>query len=129
MTPQSVGAPHTTLVLGKHSGRHALGLRCEQLGHAFDRRELDEVYRRFVVLADKIKVVEDHHLMQLIEEARRPAATVGALQIARAASAGKGYGGSYKPFPTGPSVNVSTSVPFATSPDHHADQEDYLWGV
>jgi 2-isopropylmalate synthase len=128
MTPQSVGAPHTTLVLGKHSGRHALGLRCEQLGHTFDRRELDEIYRLFVVLADKIKVVEDHHLMRLIEDARRPAATVHALPIARAASAAKGYGSAYKPFPTGPSVNVSTSIPFAT-PDHHADQEDYLWGV
>src|SRR5207245_2950731 len=54
MTPQSVGVPDSRLVLGKHSGRHALGLRCEQLGYQFDRRELDEVYRRFVILADKI---------------------------------------------------------------------------
>src|SRR5438046_10621559 len=51
MTPQSVGVPDSRLVLGKHSGRHALGLRCEQLGYQFDRRELDEVYRRFVILA------------------------------------------------------------------------------
>ena len=43
MTPKSVGVPDSTLVLGKHSGRHALGLRCEQLGHSFDRRELDEI--------------------------------------------------------------------------------------
>ena len=53
MTPKSVGVPDSKLVLGKHSGRHALGLRCEQLGYQFDRRELDEVYRRFVVLADR----------------------------------------------------------------------------
>ncbi len=46
MTPQSVGVPDSTLVLGKHSGRHALGLRCEQLGYQFDRRELDDIYRR-----------------------------------------------------------------------------------
>ena len=45
MTPQSVGVPDSRLVLGKHSGRHALGLRCEQLGFQFDRRELDEIYR------------------------------------------------------------------------------------
>ena len=70
MTPQSVGVPDSRLVLGKHSGRHALGLRCEQLGFQFDRRELDEVYRRFVVLADKIKHVEDHHLLELIREMR-----------------------------------------------------------
>jgi 2-isopropylmalate synthase len=43
MTPQSVGVPDSKLVLGKHSGRHALGLRCEQLGHQFDRHQLDEV--------------------------------------------------------------------------------------
>ena len=69
MTPKSVGVPDSKLVLGKHSGRHALGLRCEQLGYQFDRRELDEVYRRFVVLADQIKHVADHHLLDLIREA------------------------------------------------------------
>jgi 2-isopropylmalate synthase len=127
MTPRSVGAPHTTLVLGKHSGRHALGLRCEQLGHAFDRRELDEVYRRFVVLADRIKIVEDHHLLQLIAETSRRAASVDTLPMARAASAGKG--GAYKPFPTTPSLNLNARLPLGAVPDHHTEQEDYLWGV
>src|SRR3954465_4956089 len=69
MTPQSVGVPDSKLVLGKHSGRHALSLRCEQLGYRFERRDLDEVYRRFVVLADQIKHVHDHHLLELIREA------------------------------------------------------------
>jgi len=68
MTPQSVGVPESTLVLGKHSGRHALGLRCEQLGYEFTRRELDRVYKRFTTLADEIKVIEDHHLLQIINE-------------------------------------------------------------
>jgi isopropylmalate/homocitrate/citramalate synthase len=68
MTPQSVGVPDSRLVLGKHSGRHALALRCEQLGHQFERRELDEVYRRFVVLADRIKKVQDSHLLELIQD-------------------------------------------------------------
>jgi len=70
MTPQSVGVPDSKLVLGKHSGRHALGLRCEQLGFQFNRRELDEIYRRFVVLADKFKHVEEHHLLELIQQVR-----------------------------------------------------------
>jgi 2-isopropylmalate synthase len=70
MTPQSVGVPDSTLVLGKHSGRHALGLRCEQLGVQFNRRELDEIYRRFVVLADRIKHVEEHHLLELVQQVR-----------------------------------------------------------
>jgi 2-isopropylmalate synthase len=68
MTPQSVGVPDSRLVLGKHSGRHALALRCEQLGHQFERRELDEVYRRFVILADRIKKVQDSHLLELIQD-------------------------------------------------------------
>jgi 2-isopropylmalate synthase len=66
MTPQSVGVPDSKLVLGKHSGRHALSIRCEQLGYQFDRSGLDDIYRRFVRLADNIKHVEDHHLLELI---------------------------------------------------------------
>jgi len=66
MTPQSVGVPDSKLVLGKHSGRHALSIRCEQLGYQFNRSGLDDVYRRFVGLADNIKHVEDHHLLELI---------------------------------------------------------------
>ena len=66
MTPQSVGVPDSKLVLGKHSGRHALGIRCEQLGYQFDRSGLDDIYSRFLRLADNIKHVEDHHLFELI---------------------------------------------------------------
>jgi 2-isopropylmalate synthase len=68
MTPHSVGVPDSKLVLGKHSGRHALAVRCSALGYTFDRRDLDEIYRRFVVLADRIKLVEDHDLLPLIVE-------------------------------------------------------------
>jgi 2-isopropylmalate synthase len=68
MTPQSVGVPANSLVLGKHSGRHALGKRCEQLGFQFSRRELDAIYKRFVDLADRIKVIEDRELLSLIEQ-------------------------------------------------------------
>ena len=72
MTPRSVGVPDSKLVLGKHSGRHALSMRCEQLGYQFDRRALDDIYRRFVRLADKIKHVEDHHLLELIRDTHKP---------------------------------------------------------
>jgi 2-isopropylmalate synthase len=68
MTPQSVGVPDSKLVLGKHSGRHALSVRCAALGYNFDRRQLDDLYRRFVALADIIKTVEEHHLLRLIQE-------------------------------------------------------------
>ena len=72
MTPKSVGVPDSKLVLGKHSGRHALSMRCEQLGYQFDRHALDDIYRRFVRLADKIKHVDDHHLLELIRDTHKP---------------------------------------------------------
>lgn len=68
MTPQSVGVPENKLVLGKHSGRHALGLRYAQLGYEFSRRELDRIYKRFVALADEIKVVEDKDLIGIVRK-------------------------------------------------------------
>jgi 2-isopropylmalate synthase len=122
MTPQSVGVPDSTLVLGKHSGRHALGLRCEQLGYSFDRRELDEIYRQFVVLADEIKHVHDHHLLELIRESRGVRQPVAVAAAAPASSA-------KKPFPVPlPSDYSAATLPRSVS-EHHPEQEDYLWGV
>ncbi|MGA9770206.1 MAG: 2-isopropylmalate synthase [Blastocatellia bacterium] len=73
MTPQSVGVPDNRLVLGKHSGRHALARKCSDLGYEFSRRELDLIYRRFIALADEIKMVEDHHITTIIGEEMRKA--------------------------------------------------------
>jgi 2-isopropylmalate synthase len=130
MTPQSVGVPDSKLVLGKHSGRHALSIRCEQLGYQFDRRALDDIYRRFVRLADKIKRVDDHHLLELIRETHKPAGSATPLfepaHSAMAASAASGYD-SPRPFPLVPRPNaLNVSMPI---PEQHHDQEDYLWGV
>ena len=68
ITPQSVGVTANHLVLGKHSGRHALGKRCQQLGYDLSRRDLDAVYKRFVALADRVKSIEDRHLRHIIAE-------------------------------------------------------------
>ena len=62
MSPDSVGVPQTTLVLGKHSGRHAVAQKCEALGFAFTKRELDQVYRAMIALADNQKHVSDEEL-------------------------------------------------------------------
>jgi len=141
MTPQSVGVPDSRLVLGKHSGRHALALRCEQLGHQFERRELDEVYRRFVVLADRIKKVQDCHLLELIHDVAsgNPSNGEGAashgkkfppaaasLPLPRAAAAGANANDSHPAHVSGSAGQASVSIPFT---DHHSEQEDYLWGV
>jgi 2-isopropylmalate synthase len=124
MTPQSVGVPDSRLILGKHSGRHALALRCEQLGYAFERRELDELYRHFVVLADKIKHVQDHHLLELIRETfgnKAPRAT----PQSEAAIAQEAAEKLAKPAPP------QAAAPLHVNPmaEHHNEQEDYLWGV
>jgi 2-isopropylmalate synthase len=70
MRPEDVGVPQTTLVLGKHSGRHAVQARCEQLGVTLSRHDLDEVYRRLMVLADAAKHVTDDDLAALMAEVR-----------------------------------------------------------
>lgn len=77
MTPQSVGLAEGQLVLGKHSGRHALQKRLAMLGYSFERRQLDEIYREFLALADRKKVVGDEDLRALAG---------GAAPVAAAAS-------------------------------------------
>jgi 2-isopropylmalate synthase len=53
--PHSVGVPEGRLVLGKHSGRHALHERARELGFELDREELDDLYHRFTAVADHRK--------------------------------------------------------------------------
>ena len=50
--PRSVGVPEGRLVLGKHSGRHALGQRAKDLGFNLNKAELDDLYHRFTAVAD-----------------------------------------------------------------------------
>ena len=77
MTAESVGAGHTKLVLGKHSGRHALADRLERLGHPLERNQLDEVYSRFTELADRKKSIYDQDLLGLLQPGKSiPVATV-----------------------------------------------------
>ena len=66
MTPESVGVPANELVLGKHSGRHALALRYQQLGYSLNTAELDSAYRRFIELADRKKRIYDQDLISLV---------------------------------------------------------------
>ena len=66
--PKSVGVPESRLVLGKHSGRHALKARCVELGLTLDKAELDEVYTRFTALADRQKGILDEEIRRLANE-------------------------------------------------------------
>jgi len=68
MRPEDVGVPTCTLVLGKHSGRHAVQKACERLGLSLERRDLDEVYRRMTALADRQKRISDDDLLAIATE-------------------------------------------------------------
>ena len=70
MTPESVGVPANSLVLGKHSGRHALSLRYMELGYDITTAELDEAYKSFTNLADRKKRIYDQDLISLLSGAR-----------------------------------------------------------
>jgi 2-isopropylmalate synthase len=87
MTPESVGVPTNTLVLGKHSGRHALSMRYEQLGYELSQTELDAAYRRFTQLADRKKRIYDQDLLSLLSAAVRNRAESAATRTAVAAVA------------------------------------------
>jgi 2-isopropylmalate synthase len=65
--PEDVGVPTTTLVLGKHSGRHAVSRRCEELGIVLERRDVDRVYRRMIALAEEQKTITDDDLKGLVD--------------------------------------------------------------
>ena len=70
MRPEDVGVPSTTLVLGKHSGRHAVQHRVQELGIELSRLELDRLYRRMVALADQQKTVTNDELARMVQELR-----------------------------------------------------------
>jgi 2-isopropylmalate synthase len=66
--PKSVGVPESKLVLGKHSGRHALHKRAEDLGFLLGKDELDVLYHRFTALADRKKGVSNDEILALLHE-------------------------------------------------------------
>ncbi|HEY6122267.1 MAG TPA: 2-isopropylmalate synthase [Pyrinomonadaceae bacterium] len=71
MTPESVGVPANKLVLGKHSGRHALSLRYAELGYELSAADLEAAYRNFTALADRKKRIYDQDLLSLLLPAVR----------------------------------------------------------
>ncbi len=74
MTPEDVGV-ESTLVLGKHSGRHAVKQRCEHLGYELTRFELDRVYRAIIALADKQKQIGDDDVTAIARSVQSEEAT------------------------------------------------------
>jgi 2-isopropylmalate synthase len=70
MRAEDVGAPWNPLVLGKHSGRHAVQKRCSDLGLNVADDELREVYRALMVIADERKVLTDSDVTEVVNAVR-----------------------------------------------------------
>jgi 2-isopropylmalate synthase len=68
MDPASVGVPESRIVLGKHSGRHALKKRAEDLGFHLTGEELNEVYHQFTMIADNKKGLRNDEIAALVEQ-------------------------------------------------------------
>lgn len=68
MRPETVGVAQSNLVLGKHSGRHALQARLAELGYQMSDADLNQAFARFKELADKKKVVADADIVALVAD-------------------------------------------------------------
>jgi 2-isopropylmalate synthase len=74
MSPERVGVPRSMIVLGKHSGRHALEARYRELGYTLTREQLEKAYVKFLEVADRKKRVDDQDLISIHEGSHSVAA-------------------------------------------------------
>src|SRR5690348_8488686 len=68
MTPESVGVKQTSLVMGKHSGRHAFVHKLEEMGYHLQSNQLEDAFVRFKALADRKKQIYDEDIEALVDE-------------------------------------------------------------
>ncbi len=66
MTPETVGIPAERIVLGKHSGRHALVFKYRELGHELSGEEINRIYQDFTRLADRKKNIYEQDLLAML---------------------------------------------------------------
>lgn len=81
MTPESIGLTHNKMILGKHSGRHAVESALKLLGHEFEKEEMDQLFVRFKDLCDRKKTISNSDLEALA--AHRPAEIGGGYRLDR----------------------------------------------
>ncbi len=86
MTPETVGIPAERIVLGKHSGRHALAYKFREMGYDLSGEEINGIYQDFIHLADRKKHVYEQDLLAMLFAQRSGVAKPGA-QIAEGARA------------------------------------------
>ncbi|MDR1195973.1 MAG: 2-isopropylmalate synthase [Endomicrobium sp.] len=87
MNPQDIGIPENSLVLGKHSGRHAFFKRIKDLGYKqIEAQTLEQLFEKFKILADKKKVIFDDDIIALIEEDSSSGQEIFSLEYVSATS-------------------------------------------
>jgi len=81
MTPASVGVSQSMLILGKHSGKHAVEARLKQLGVKFKPDEIEKITNEVKALADRTKVVYDEDLLAIVSHEAEPRAKLIRYQV------------------------------------------------
>ncbi len=93
MRPEDVGqSVASRLVLGRHSGRHAVQSRCEALGFTLTSAEIGEVYRAVISLGEHRKAIGDGDLRRIIDRVRTPSSSSAATPGHQAEAVGYGHG-------------------------------------
>jgi 2-isopropylmalate synthase len=90
ITPQTVGMPSNQIVLGKHSGRHALAKRYEDLGYQLTKPELERAYELFCRLADRKKNIYDEDLLAIVNEGFQHLPEMYTLKLFQSVSSSEG---------------------------------------
>ncbi len=91
MRPQDVGQPSARLVLGRHSGRHAVQQRCDGLGLRVTHAELERVYREVIASGERRKAIGDGDLRRMVERIRT-GGDASAAAAAHVEAVGYGHG-------------------------------------
>ncbi|MCK6474370.1 MAG: 2-isopropylmalate synthase [Planctomycetes bacterium] len=89
MHPEDVGVEKSKLVLGKHSGKHALGERLKELGYELNKKQLEDAFERFKNLCDKKKTIYDADLVALVEDQLVHGSPVWELELLQVSSGNK----------------------------------------
>ena len=93
MRPEDVGqSTSSRLVLGRHSGRHAVQSRCEALGFTLTAAEVDEVYHAVISLGEHRKAIADGDLRRIVERVRTPSTTPPGVPSSHVEASGYGHG-------------------------------------
>jgi 2-isopropylmalate synthase len=93
MRPEDVGqSVSSRLVLGRHSGRHAVQSRCETLGFTLTHGEIDQVYRAVILLGEHRKAIGDGDLRRIVDRVRTPSLTPATASASHVEAVGYGHG-------------------------------------